>query len=78
MAQDGQLYFVTIEHEQVLRQKLENSEECFAAGDRHILLIKDVKERAVYRLAKSSDHLLTADTMLGAFGGGCVQHLSLP
>ena len=69
LAQDRQFDFVTIENEQVLRQKLENSEECIA-GDRHVLLIKDVKERSVYMLVKNDDHLLPANTVLGAFGGG--------
>ena len=32
LAQEGQLEFVTIENEQVLRQKLENSEECMSGN----------------------------------------------
>ena len=38
--------------------------------DNHDLLIKDKKEQSVYLLAKNDDHLLPANTMLGAFGGG--------
>ena len=71
LAQEAQFDFVTSENEQVLKQKLENSEECMA-GDRHVLLIKDLKERSVYLLAKNDNHLLTANTMLGAFGGGAM------
>ena len=71
LAQEGYLDFVTIENEQVLRQKLENSEECIA-GDRHALLIKGMTERSVYLLAKNDDHIVPANTMCGAFAWGAM------
>lgn len=69
LAQEEKFDVITIDNEQVLRQKLDNMEECIA-GDRHVLLKKDLKVQSVYRLAKNDDHLLPANTMLGAFGGG--------
>ena len=63
LAQEENFDFITIDNEQVLRQKLDDMEECIATY-RHALLIKDKKEQSVYFLAKNNDHILPANTML--------------